>query len=78
MDAAIQSFELIKKQNNLITEFCRKTQNYQDAKRNTERHIILLQWIREQVPLIEFELDRSITVKNNLEVKRSSNKKNQT
>ncbi len=74
LDAAIQSFESIKRRNDLVTEFCRTTQNYRDAKRNAERHIILLQWIREQVPLIELELDRSMVAKSSLDVRRGSSR----
>jgi len=59
LDLAMQSLESIKRRNGLVTEFYRTTQNYRDAKRGAERHTILLQWVRDQVPLIEAELEQS-------------------
>ncbi|KAL2256003.1 hypothetical protein VTK26DRAFT_2362 [Humicola hyalothermophila] len=59
LDSARQSFDAIKKRNDLITEFFVKTERYRQAKRLGERQMILLQWIREQIPLIEAELEKS-------------------
>lgn len=56
LDAAIKSFESIRRLNDLVGEFKKKTKNYQLAKRNAERRISLLRWILQQVPLIELEL----------------------
>lgn len=55
LDPSVQSFESIKRRNDLISEFLQTTRSYREAKRNAERHGILLQWVKEQVSLIEVE-----------------------
>ena len=59
VDAAQESLRAIKRRGDLITDFIRGQFDYRDAKRDVERHSILLRWIREQVPLIEAELKES-------------------
>ena len=58
LGAAIKSLKLIKQRNDLISEFHQKTRSSQIAKHNAERRSILLQWILQQVPLIELELNQ--------------------
>lgn len=57
LDAAIQEHDSIKRRNDLITGFLQLTRNYRIAKRNAERHGVLLRWMLQQVPLIELELN---------------------
>jgi hypothetical protein len=57
LDAARREYNSIKRRNDLIEAFCRKTRNYQVAKCHAERHSVLLRWMLQQVPLIEFELN---------------------
>lgn len=65
LQSAVQLFESTKKHNSLITKFISDTHLYRDAKCNAERHTILLEWIREQVSLIELELKQSKTAESN-------------
>jgi hypothetical protein len=57
--AAIKSLESIKRRNDLVSKFHQKTKSYQIVKDNAERHNILLRWILQQIPLIEFELNQA-------------------
>lgn len=43
----------------LIIQFVRATFDYADAKRDAARHRVLVQWVLEQVPLIEAEMNQS-------------------
>jgi hypothetical protein len=67
--------ESIKRRNNLITEFIQQTRDQQIAKRNAERHRILLRWIEGQVPLVEAELDLPGPARKGLEQKDSRRKR---
>ncbi|KAK3305051.1 uncharacterized protein B0T15DRAFT_187720 [Chaetomium strumarium] len=55
---AKDALKTIKRRSDLITEFIRGTWDYQEEKRNLQRQRLLLQWILEQVPLIEAELNQ--------------------
>jgi hypothetical protein len=55
LDAATERHESIKTRNGLRTDFIRQTNPYVIAKKDAERHSILLQWMLQQVPLIELE-----------------------
>ncbi|KAK4152083.1 hypothetical protein C8A00DRAFT_16590 [Chaetomidium leptoderma] len=55
--AAKEALKTIKRRGDLITEFIRETWDYPEEKRNLHRQRLLLQWILEQVPLIEAELN---------------------
>ncbi|KAH6614516.1 hypothetical protein B0J18DRAFT_302200 [Chaetomium sp. MPI-SDFR-AT-0129] len=55
--AAKEVRKTIMRRGDLITEFIRGTWDYQRAKRNLRRQHLLLQWILEQMPLIEAELN---------------------
>ncbi|KAH8656454.1 hypothetical protein BGZ61DRAFT_466529 [Ilyonectria robusta] len=57
--AAKRRFGQIRKRNDRITEFVRATFDYADARRNAARHRVLVQWVLEQVPLIEAEMAQS-------------------
>jgi chromosome segregation ATPase len=58
LESARQSFDVVKKRNDLISYFSQSTQNYQEARRYAERWMRLLQWIRQQIPVIEAELEQ--------------------
>ena len=58
-DAVQESLRATERRNDLVTDFICGQFDYRAAKRNVERHSILLRWIREQVPLIEAELKES-------------------
>ncbi|KND93133.1 hypothetical protein TOPH_02412 [Tolypocladium ophioglossoides CBS 100239] len=54
--AAKGQFEQVRSRNHQITTFIRGTFDYGGAKRDAARHRILVQWVLEQVPLIEVEM----------------------
>jgi hypothetical protein len=45
LDAALQRLESIKRRNDLLSEFSQRTRNYRLAKKEAERHEILLRWM---------------------------------
>ena len=47
------------KQNNLVSDFIRGTFRFINAKKDAPRHGILVQWVLDQVPLVEAELAQS-------------------
>ncbi|KAH8759490.1 hypothetical protein F5883DRAFT_682145, partial [Diaporthe sp. PMI_573] len=49
----------LEKRSDLIVEFVLSTADLERAKRDAARHRILLQWILEQIPLIEAELSQT-------------------
>ncbi|KAF2271533.1 uncharacterized protein EI97DRAFT_462771 [Westerdykella ornata] len=57
LEAAQAEYESIKRRIDCIGRFHRRTREYQIAKRDAERHELLLRWMLEQVPLIEAELN---------------------
>ncbi|PHH93268.1 hypothetical protein CDD83_8779 [Cordyceps sp. RAO-2017] len=57
LEKATASLKSIKRRVELIIQFVQETWDYQGAKKDAERHSILLRWIVEQVPLIEAELN---------------------
>ncbi|KAL7919356.1 hypothetical protein ACQKWADRAFT_205410 [Trichoderma austrokoningii] len=59
LDSATKSLEFFEKRNRLILKFCNGTFNYRNTKRTADRHDILMQWIRDQVPLIEQEMKQA-------------------
>ncbi|KUI70589.1 hypothetical protein VM1G_06061 [Cytospora mali] len=63
LDAAKASLKLIKKRNNLVTDFKRATRNYQIAKDDAACYSMRVRWIMDQVPLIETELNESSVTK---------------
>lgn len=56
LNAAKARHELLKTRVDCIYKFLRRTENLRVAKHSAERHIILLRWMLQQVPLIELEL----------------------
>ncbi|KAK4072807.1 hypothetical protein Purlil1_13269 [Purpureocillium lilacinum] len=54
--AAKKVYESTKLRNDLITNFIRATFAYMDARRDAAGHAALVQWVLEQVPLVEAEL----------------------
>jgi hypothetical protein len=77
LDAALKSLESIKRRKGLISNFHWKTgksqvvngklkESYQIVKDNAERRSILLRWILQQVPLIEFELNPARVAENEI------------
>ncbi|KAI0872475.1 hypothetical protein GGS24DRAFT_518539 [Hypoxylon argillaceum] len=61
--AAEASKESIIKRGSLIEKFIRGTSGFVDAKKDASRHSILVQWVLDQVPLVEAELTRSEATK---------------
>ena len=53
--AAKRRLEQIRSRNDRITQFIRATFDYAGAKRDADRHRVLVQWVLDQVPLIEAE-----------------------
>jgi hypothetical protein len=75
LDSAIKSLELIKRRNDLVYEFFKKTgqtkvvndkiiMSYRGIKKKAERRTILLRWILQQIPLIELELSPAKVAEN--------------
>ena len=56
---AHERYESTKRRVDIITSFIRATFDYEDAKRNAACHAALVQWVADQIPLIEAELRRS-------------------
>lgn len=56
LDSTIRTYDSFKRRNDAIYAFRRTTASYRDARRAAQRHDILLQWAREQIPVIEKEL----------------------
>ncbi|KAJ4321052.1 hypothetical protein N0V84_005519 [Fusarium piperis] len=57
--AAKRRLEQIRSRNDRITEFIRATFDYADAKRDAASHRVRVQWVLDQVPLIEAEMNPS-------------------
>ncbi|KAI0549732.1 hypothetical protein F4679DRAFT_595523 [Xylaria curta] len=57
--AAKRRFGQIQSRNDRITEFIRATFDYAGARRHTARHRVLVQWVLDQVPLVEAEMNPS-------------------
>ncbi|KAK3935963.1 putative ankyrin [Diplogelasinospora grovesii] len=72
LDVAKASLKLIKRQNDLVTEFAVATRNYRIAKDEARRHDIRARWILEQAPLIEAELKESKAAKTGLDAVRGT------
>jgi hypothetical protein len=64
LDTAVQSLESIKRRNDLVYEFKKRTKNYQISKGQAKRRSILLRWMLQQVPLIELELNPANVAEN--------------
>lgn len=47
----------LNRRSDCIIEFIQRTMDYRIAKRDAERHGVLLRWMLQQVPLIEAELN---------------------
>lgn len=59
LNMAKKSLRAIRRGGDLITNFIRGTWDYKTAQRNVKRQGIRLQWILEQIPRIEAELNES-------------------
>ena len=57
--AARESLQSIQRRGHLISNFRQTIQHYNMAKKEAERHTILLRWIIEQMPCVEAELKQS-------------------
>ena len=74
LDAALMSLESIRRRNDLISEFHKKTkphvvkgklkESYRSAKHGAECRSILLRWMLQQLPLIELELNQAKVAEN--------------
>ncbi|KAI1421200.1 hypothetical protein F5Y12DRAFT_787643 [Xylaria sp. FL1777] len=59
LDAAKELLASIARRNDLITEFNVSVRNYLNGKDDETRHSAILQWILEQVPVVEAEMNES-------------------
>lgn len=59
LDSATQSFESFMRRNDLIIEFRRGMAGHRHYTRRAERHSILVRWVRDQIPLIESEMEQA-------------------
>ncbi|KAJ3579596.1 hypothetical protein NPX13_g962 [Xylaria arbuscula] len=59
LDAAKESLASIKRRNDMVDEFSLEVRSHQRAKTNAGRYSAILQWILEQVPLVEAEMNKS-------------------
>ncbi|KAG5742869.1 hypothetical protein H9Q72_014036 [Fusarium xylarioides] len=57
--AAKRRLEQARRRSHLIVQFVRATFDYDEAKRDAARHRVLVQWVLDQVPLIESEVKPS-------------------
>ncbi|KAF5024769.1 hypothetical protein F66182_3147 [Fusarium sp. NRRL 66182] len=57
--AARRRFEQVRSRNHRITQFIRATFDYDEAKRDAARHRVLVEWVLDQTPLIEAEMNPS-------------------
>ncbi|RMJ03711.1 hypothetical protein CDV36_014761 [Fusarium kuroshium] len=55
--AAKRRLEQVQSRSFLIVQFVRATFDYDEAKRDAARHCVLVQWVLDQVPLIEAEMN---------------------
>ena len=62
-ETAVEALALIKRRNDLATEFKQSVGSYLLSKRKAEQHIIRVRWALEQVSLIEVELNESSMAK---------------
>ncbi|KAH8746635.1 hypothetical protein F5883DRAFT_721544 [Diaporthe sp. PMI_573] len=62
-ETAVEALALIKRRNDLATEFKQSVGNYLLSKRKAEQHIIRVRWALEQVSLIVVELNESSMAK---------------
>ncbi|KAH7169147.1 hypothetical protein DER46DRAFT_502117 [Fusarium sp. MPI-SDFR-AT-0072] len=53
LDSAIEAFDHFQRRGDAIKVFLQTTSAYREARRGALRHQMLLQWMRQQVPLIE-------------------------
>ena len=58
LEAAEQGVELVRRRHVLIRQFYGATSIHRDQGRSAERHAVLLQWIRDQFPIIEHEMEQ--------------------
>ncbi|PGH02344.1 hypothetical protein AJ80_08866 [Polytolypa hystricis UAMH7299] len=62
LDTVTKEYNLIKRRHDLIFEFSGRTKNYRIAADKAKRQSTLLEWILQQIPLIEHELKQSDTI----------------
>ncbi|KAK7421732.1 hypothetical protein QQZ08_009820 [Neonectria magnoliae] len=63
LNTAKERLQWIKRRNDQTTTFVQETSGYDDAKRDAARQSMLIQWLLEQVPLIEAEMTQSKVTK---------------
>jgi len=54
-DKAEADYRSLMRRRDAITDFCQQTKGYRNANDEAERHLLLLRWIKQQIPLIECE-----------------------
>ena len=75
LDAAQASLKSIKRRGDLITDFICGTWDYKTAEKDAEHHSILVQWILEQLPLVEAELKASKTAEGGSDAERGTKRR---
>ncbi|KAK3903843.1 hypothetical protein C8A05DRAFT_32420 [Staphylotrichum tortipilum] len=69
LNSPVQAHQSIKNRHDRITEFITTTRRYREAKRDAKRHNILVEWVKEQVPLIVVEMVQARAAEGNLDAK---------
>ncbi|KAF7537811.1 hypothetical protein G7Z17_g12775 [Cylindrodendrum hubeiense] len=59
-DSALQVFDALKTRNDQIDEYNRATGDYRVARRQGLRYELLLEWVRDQIPLIQREMEANM------------------
>ncbi|KAK0262767.1 hypothetical protein LTR35_017643 [Friedmanniomyces endolithicus] len=54
-DKAEAEYQSLMRRCDAITDFCQQTKGCRNANDDAERHLLLLRWIKQQIPLIECE-----------------------
>lgn len=75
LDAAQELLNYIRRRNDLIIDFIQDTWKNEIAKEDAEHHSVLVQWILEQFPLLEAELESSKATEDDYSIRRGTKRK---
>ncbi|KJZ70540.1 hypothetical protein HIM_10084 [Hirsutella minnesotensis 3608] len=75
LNAAKKSLRMIRDRNERITDFIRGTWDYVGAKRDAKRQKCVIQWVLDQVPLIEAEANTEAATKSSVDQAASPSRK---
>ncbi|CVL09197.1 uncharacterized protein FMAN_16275 [Fusarium mangiferae] len=76
--AAKRRLEQARRRSHLIVQFVRATFDYDEAKRDAARHRVLVQWVLDQVRLVEGEISSSEANRSGSDGKRTTKKRRTT